>query len=68
MDRPHIMITLKDRGLKLAIPTEEYARIVQEAELEVMFEEQMCGNMPYVQRHSRIETLVEFAVLKHICK
>lgn len=68
MDRSHTMISMKDRGLKLAIPTEEYAKIVQEAELEVMFEEQMCGQMPYAQRHSRIETLIEFAVWKHICK
>jgi hypothetical protein len=68
MDRSHTMVSMRDGGLRLAVPTEEYAKMVHQAEQEVLFEEQMCGPMSYLQRHSRIEVLVEFAVWKHICK
>jgi hypothetical protein len=68
MDRSHTMVSMKDGGLRLAVPTEEYAKMVHQAEQEVLFEEQMCGPMSYIQRHSRIEVLVEFAVWRHICK
>ncbi|KAE9378152.1 hypothetical protein N431DRAFT_461694 [Stipitochalara longipes BDJ] len=68
MDRSHTLISMKDGALRLAVPTAEYAKMVQDIEQEVAFEESLCGQMPYNQRHSRIETLLEFAVWKHIWK
>ncbi|KAN0108516.1 hypothetical protein V8E51_008258 [Hyaloscypha variabilis] len=60
------MISMKNGELRLAVPTTEYAKMVQNIEREVEFEEAMCGKMSYSQRHSRIETLLEFAVWKHV--
>jgi hypothetical protein len=62
------MISMKNGELRLAVPTTEYAKMVQNIEREVEFEEAMCGKMSYSQRQSRIETLLEFAVWKHACK
>jgi len=62
------MISMKDGALRLALPTAEYTKMVHDVEQEVAFEEAICGQLPFSQRHSRIDTLLEFAVWKHICK
>jgi hypothetical protein len=68
MDRSHTMISMRDGALRLAVPTAEYAKMLHQAEQELEYEESMCKPMPYSERHSRINALVELAMWKHICK